>query len=520
MAKLLPNVMDEAEGSTGFIGASIIGVVTAGMYDDPLMIYREYLQNSVDAVDVAEERGRLEVGEGRIEIRIDPEARRIEIEDNGIGIANDWAELKLGSVGYSDKNASVCRGFRGIGRLGGLGYCDEVRFETRSHGDEEVAVVAWDGRNLRRFMAENGQASASAAVEAACSISYEHAYPSTPSHFCKVVLSGIHSFRDDRLIRRSIVRDYLSQIGPVPFAYSKFSHAEEIEKRVAELIAYRIYSISVDGESVHKPYSDRIVFSDGFSDIVRGVEFFEFKSPKGDTTAIGWYGITNLLGAIPKATRTSGIRIRSGNIQIGDEYALAEHFSEHRFARWHLGELHIAGGYVQPNARRDDFEQSREYETFLEQASLLGRVLSKQCQEVSDARGSVRAAKTALTKLENLIMHARSLLGPSHLEKLTRRADGLLAKLGGLEREAILSPDLLKRLDAIRERRQQFESIPFIESCLDSEVLAGTTPKEVIEAMCLVLMEEYSGACSAENLMDKMTAQYRNGMPVEPRESK
>jgi len=512
MAEVLPDALDRTIGETGFIGASIVDVVTAGLYDNPLMVYREYLQNSVDAIDAAVEEDKLAVGDGYVKIDIDSGARRIEIEDNGTGVANDCVELRLGSVGYSDKREMATRrGFRGIGRLGGLGYCDEVTFETRSCAAEDVAVVKWNGEKLRSFIADRDHVSAEAAVQAACAISFREADPETPTHFFRVTLSGVRAFREDSLLRETIVRDYLSQIGPVPFDHSRFPHAQKIESRLSELSSYATYSVSLGDQPIYKPYSDRLIFKDGFSDTVEDVEFFEFKSPESETTAIGWYGITNLLGTIPKEMGVSGIRVRSGNIQVGSDYALADHFAESRFAGWHLGEIHVANGGIQPNARRDGFEQSREYESFLEYASLLGRVLSKQCREASEARGTVRAAKTALTKLENLLMNTSSRLGPSHLEVLTRKADRLLCRVEEIEQQANLSSRLLQRLNVVRKRRRELEHLPKLTSCIAPEAVQDKAPQAIIEEICWTVMEEYSEASSAEDLIAKITAQFRNG---------
>ena len=45
------------------IGSSILGLVTGGMYDNPLAIYREYIQNAVDALarDQKKSPGKIEV---------------------------------------------------------------------------------------------------------------------------------------------------------------------------------------------------------------------------------------------------------------------------------------------------------------------------------------------------------------------------------------------------------------------------------------------------------------------------
>lgn len=39
------------------LGKHIFNIITSGMYNDPMMIYREYIQNAVDSIDLAEEMG-------------------------------------------------------------------------------------------------------------------------------------------------------------------------------------------------------------------------------------------------------------------------------------------------------------------------------------------------------------------------------------------------------------------------------------------------------------------------------
>ena len=41
--------LPQAVKSSSVIGTGILGLVTTAMYDNPLAIYREYIQNSADA---------------------------------------------------------------------------------------------------------------------------------------------------------------------------------------------------------------------------------------------------------------------------------------------------------------------------------------------------------------------------------------------------------------------------------------------------------------------------------------
>ena len=73
------------------------------MYKNSQLIFREYIQNSCDAIDKAVELGILQPEEGRIEIWTDLETRNISIEDNGTGIPKAEFESILKSIAQSNK---------------------------------------------------------------------------------------------------------------------------------------------------------------------------------------------------------------------------------------------------------------------------------------------------------------------------------------------------------------------------------------------------------------------------------
>ena len=56
------------------IGKNVIETLTLGMYENAHFIYREYVQNAADQIDVAVEEGILDKkNDGRIDISIDKE---------------------------------------------------------------------------------------------------------------------------------------------------------------------------------------------------------------------------------------------------------------------------------------------------------------------------------------------------------------------------------------------------------------------------------------------------------------
>lgn len=110
------------------IGKYTLESLTNGMYASPLDLYREYIQNAVDSIDAAimEKLERPEYFE--IAININPEKNTLSIFDNGRGLCQNHAISTLIDIGNSNKQRAQNRGFRGIGRLAGLGYCDELVF--------------------------------------------------------------------------------------------------------------------------------------------------------------------------------------------------------------------------------------------------------------------------------------------------------------------------------------------------------------------------------------------------------
>lgn len=134
------------------IGKNAIETLTLSMYDDHKTIYREYIQNSADAIDNAVKSGLLKKqSDGYIEINIDIDERQIIIEDNGTGVKSEEAERILKDVAASDKNRDTDKGFRGIGRLAGLAYCSQLVFETSYKGEANKTTINWDAKLCKKY---------------------------------------------------------------------------------------------------------------------------------------------------------------------------------------------------------------------------------------------------------------------------------------------------------------------------------------------------------------------------------
>ena len=105
---LMTNSSTGVHESSFKAGMFLLETLTAGMYNDPLSIYREYIQNAVDSIDL--HKGVQDPDNLKVEIFLDPQEEKITIRDNGVGIPGSIAENILSSIGSSNKSATGARG--------------------------------------------------------------------------------------------------------------------------------------------------------------------------------------------------------------------------------------------------------------------------------------------------------------------------------------------------------------------------------------------------------------------------
>ena len=207
-------------GPSPVIGAGIFGLVTVGMYDNPLAIYREYIQNSADAI------ASMAVSEGgKVEITIDPSEHRVKIGDNGPGLSYDDSLQQLVPIGRSNKQMGSDRGFRGIGRLAGLAFAETVTFTTRARRDELVTRVTWNSSRLPSSVAAVGEIED---VVRDCVDVETLPGLGCPDHFFEVEMGGVARYAAGSLLNRDAVRSYVSEVCPVPMS-TAFPYSQRIE---------------------------------------------------------------------------------------------------------------------------------------------------------------------------------------------------------------------------------------------------------------------------------------------------
>lgn len=484
------------------IGRQLFDVITSGMYDNPLMIFREYIQNSVDSIDLGIEQGTVAPENSQILVELHGQDRSITIQDNGLGLSNCDAHIILRTLGCSPKEGTSQRGFRGIGRLGGLAYCDTLIFETRSSKDEQVAVVTWDRIAFGKLAAETGRSvSLIETIEKVSMARLRPAYEKEPANFFKVTLKNVQRFHSDVLMNVKIVSDYLAQVAPVAYDHERLLFAPLIEEHFSKTSDYRCYQISVNGRKIKRPYSDIIQITANVNETINDIDFFTFTGTDNEPIALGWYAKTNFIASLPNSLNCRGIRVRQGNIEIGDEHFLDDHFTERRFASWQIGEIHILNSRLKPNARRDGFEQAPDFERFLEQASLLGRRLSSVCRNSSNERIAKVRVESTLQKVEQMFASPITYLDKNHYEMAVEQAQKTLMLIESSATKGV-SEELKQRYFALRETVDGNKHKPvYLENVLDGRRLRKFDQKSLLTHIAKVVVSSYGKSASAEDIL-------------------
>lgn len=376
------------------IGKYTLESLTNGMYSSPLDLYREYVQNAVDSIDAAIAE-HLEYPEYfEIAINLNHEKNMLSIFDNGRGISKDRAVSTLIDIGNSSKQRTQNRGFRGIGRLAGLGYCEELVFTTSFLGEEAKTIIRFNAKLLRELLLLSNEENISVTDVMGQIITIEEAAEKAKRHYFEVKLVGVTL--NDGLMDEAQVRDYLIQHSPLPFA-KQFKWQNPIREKV-KLAGYIIpsYCICLNGEELFKPYSDSFI-SDRVKKITDSIQDVHVKAfYRGEElSAILWYAQTAFYGTINESS-IKGIRIRQGNILIGDKSTCNSYFKEERFNGWIIGELHVLDPELIANSRRDDFEKNDAYYALVDSVKDWAFSLSKDIRRISCERSLSREKKAVI----------------------------------------------------------------------------------------------------------------------------
>ena len=412
-------------------GKKILNTLTTGMYKNAMFIYREYIQNAADAIDDAMEQGLICPEGFQIHVKVDSRKRDISIEDNATGIPQDVVRETLGNVGDSKKDPKKKKGFIGIGRLGGLGYCERVVFETSYIGEESKTISVWEAAKIREII-HDPSVNDDAQSVLRNTVSFQTEPCDKKTHFFKVTLCGVTKENDD-LLDMTKVYPYLQMVSPAEFNYTEFPHKKTIrdfiEKNgLPKLSEYQIY---LNQQKITKGYKSKLKVP-GQKDSVE-IKDVQLGLLKDDDTILGWYwyGITDFSGTMEKLWQ-SGMRLRKGNIQIGEEDCLYQHkmWRERRGNFYFFGEVHALDPELIPNGRRDYFEENSACRRF---ERTLKDLFDKMLDIVYDA-SHLRSAASRVEKVKAEIKGLQEKIQAGNFDDEESRAEAI-EKVKGLNEQ-------------------------------------------------------------------------------------
>lgn len=378
------------------VGKDILELLSSAMYVDPLSIFREYVQNAADSLDEASDLSQCRNAPPGIHITLDPVARSTTIRDTGAGVPRTSFIRTLTSIGGSRKRGTTARGFRGVGRLAGLGYCQHLVMRSKAQNDDHVSLMYWDCRRLKEILRDPAHLTLDQILHEIVEID-KLPPDGFPSHFFEVELRNVLRYKNDLLLNEVALENYLAQVAPVPF-HPSFSFGATIEHYLAEHNAAKSYKLTLNGRPIYRPFRDSYEARPNVHCKFTQLAFFQVPGLSTGTDAVGWILNSDYLGAIPDRHGIKGIRARVGNIQIGDCRILDSAFPEARFNAWTVGECHVLSPKLVPNARRDDFEQNTHHSNLLGHLAPKAREVARACRDSSIARARQREQALAAHK--------------------------------------------------------------------------------------------------------------------------
>ncbi len=482
------------------VGAGVLETLTTGMYRNPFDTLREYVQNAFDSIRTAERQKILVQGAGRIEVHIDTSRRVLTIRDNGVGIPSNDVYARLVNIGMSIKNLETDAGFRGIGRLAGIAYCEHLFFTTQAAGEQSISTVKFDACQLNKATSPSRRQVEELSDVIRRHVSIENQTSRNNSHFFEVRLEGINQAGELFLTQRQ-VHDYLSQVAPLSLDTHSFLMAGKfydwVKARNLEIptvsILIKYGNMSYE---LFKPYKGLTYATKQgpYKINVSDLRFFpEDAGP--DSPFWIWYAKTNCPGAFAEET-IGGFRLRKSNISIGLSERMTDIFrltseSYARFNKYFMGEVHIQSSHVIPNAHRDDFEDTPEWIDIRNQLTEFVRERSKEAYELSAGRNA--DIEKLVSSADSHLVAARKkesvgLASKAEQAKLIEEHEKQIKKLEAAQKAERNEDDqkrLQTKLNELKKSRNAIETLPFTTNKLNTS-LDNKQRKVISEILCIL----------------------------------
>src|SRR6266446_6786739 len=130
----------------------VLEILSKEIYDSPLALLRENLQNAYDAVLMRSTVEGTDLSQHVIEVRVEPLV--LTISDDGIGMTESVLRENFWKAGSSGKRTERAKrsgviGTFGIGAMANFGVCTKLTVETRSIESDTTLISSAKRKDLR-----------------------------------------------------------------------------------------------------------------------------------------------------------------------------------------------------------------------------------------------------------------------------------------------------------------------------------------------------------------------------------
>lgn len=362
-------------------GKKLLQICMGDIYPNPMVVYREYVQNSCDSLQEAEKRGMFSSNVQKL-VSIKIYFNSISIHDRGIGVRKDDVVKSLIDLSYSQKNGNNI-GRYGIGRLTGAKYCDELVFETSAEGEDVKSIVRFNAKKAREIIESEEELECTDVVDMVTTYSREKEQANL--HYFRVTLNNVF---ERHLLDKEEAKKYLAETVPVDFSTSfkdyllkpAFEKAPEFKELFDSVPCC---NVMFDGAPIKKTYESSVVNSANQEERIGNIKFFKLEH-EGEILAWGWYAMTVTAKQFVSTVLFRKIRLRQLNMAVGDLTYFDNLYRKDADSSYFIGEVYATHPNIEPTTGREGLVDNsykklfeRKMKELLEQLNKDYNVLSK-----------------------------------------------------------------------------------------------------------------------------------------------
>ena len=361
-------------------GKKLLKICMGDIYPNPMVVYREYVQNSCDSLQAAEKTGLFDNNVQKT-VSISIKSDSITIHDRGVGVRMADVVTSLIDLSFSQKNGESI-GRYGIGRLTGAKYCDEVIFETSAKGEDKKSIVKFNAKMAREIIDSDEEMECTDVVDKVTTCTREDEL--ADQHYFRVTLNKVF---EQHLLDENGARQYLAETVPVDFsstfkdyllnpAFEEFPEYAEMYNKVP------CCTVILNGAPIKKLYNSSVINSSNQEERIGKIRFFKLRN-EDELLAWGWYAMTVTAKQFVSSVPFRKIRLRQLNMAVGDLTYFDNLYRKDADAPYFIGEVYAIHPQIEPTTGREGLVDNLYKKLFEHKIKELFERLNKEYNELS-----------------------------------------------------------------------------------------------------------------------------------------